>query len=934
MLKILLVLLLSCVGAVINFVPAPYDTDAVFAFGFSLCIFIGLLWGGYYALVSLVIVATPILVVSPSLTLGLLCAHTLLVGFVCKRDEVGSPIKISLLYWILVASPIQFASYYLQQSGFYENDAATVLANGINGIAVGLIGHAIFLATGILNLHSCIKSFKMAFLFRYFFTVLFFIAIMVLSYFFIGVLQSEQLDDLEAYLTQRSHVVADQLDDFLNGHANAISLTTTAIQETPESRQNRLTDTAVSFPEFLTLLISDKNGDIVYSFPESLLDRARNLGQANIASRDYFIIPKQQSRLYVSPVFKGRGFGDDPIVAISAPLFNQDLEFSGIVEGSLNLDTFRLYDHREFRPSVSTVIADHTGSIVYASEILGIAPLSQMASRDCIPRTCDIDLTKVLNPEEWVIAGQNSDLYGWQVFKVYPRSIFVHQLTKYASIGLFIIVLLTLVANVASYLIANTFSSPLTRILESFDRFDPTHPKQAPRRKLAEHYLVEIEHLDEGFNKLTNRLAQLFSQLSDAKIEQMRLNYELQTLNDSLGKRVEEKTRSLEIVAREAQQANEAKSQFLANVSHELRTPMNGIIGSVQNLQGAKIDVESRRKLDVIHKSAISLMSLLNSVLDWSKIEAGKMQLDEVDFDPINVLENCVLLHKSVATDKGLDLRLVIDEQMPKGLHGDENKLIQIVNNLMSNALKFTTEGFVTIKAVYKSDWFELEVRDSGIGIRKSEQERVLSEFTQEDASTTRLFGGTGLGLPICRALAELMNGRLRLESTAGVGTTVFLSVPLKLAKAGLAHSLLTTEQRIPNGTKILLAEDNDINSEVVQGMLADQDIKIIRVPNGEVALAAINSIEFDIILMDCQMPKMDGYQASRKIRQLNGRNSQLPIIALTANAYQEDRQRCLDAGMNDHIAKPIDKNKLISTVCHWLAARPAMPSNTQDDIT
>ncbi len=926
--KLPITLLLSLTGAALNFIPAPYETEAVFAFGFALSVLVGLLWGNYYALLSIAIIASPIMYLQPDLEIVLLSIQTLLISQFGRRKSTSYPINISIAYWILLATPIQFVYVYFTQAGFYENDAATLLANGINGLAVGLLGHAAFLLMAILNLHKQIQSIKMAFLFRYFFTVLFFFSIMVLSYFFIGMLQSEQLDDLQAYLTQRSNVVADQLDDYLDAHASAIALSTTAIQENRERIQSRLTDTAVSFPDFLTMLVTDEHGDIINTFPESMLTKAQESGQTNVAARDYFYVPKQQSRLYVSPVFRGKGFGTDPILAISAPFYDENLNFAGIVEGSLNLAAFRLYDQREFRPSVSTVVADATGSIVYASESLGIEPLTQMAQPDCQPRQCDIDLARTLDPKDWVIAGGISDLYGWQVYKVYPRSIFVHQLTKYVSLGLLIIVMLSLLANIASYLVANTFSSPLAKLLDGFNRFDPSNPKQSHKstKQTDAHYLSEISQLDTGFQGLTERLVQMFYQLNTARAEQLRLNDELQSLNASLEKRVKEKTESLEIVAREALQANEAKSQFLANVSHELRTPMNGIIGSVQNMQSQSehLNVTDRRKLEVIHKSAQSLMALLNSILDWSKIEAGKMQLDEVSFNPMTMLESCILLHRSVAEEKLLQLRFLCDDSIPTALLGDETKIVQIVNNLLTNALKFTEQGFVTIKASYKHNQFEVEVRDSGIGIRKSEQEKVLNEFTQEDASTTRVYGGTGLGLPICRALAALMGGRLRLDSTVGVGTTVVLTLPLHVAEAGpeVEPAELTDQHTLPSGSKILLAEDNDINAEVVQDMLANQDIKIIRVPNGEIAVTAMQNIDFDLVLMDCQMPVLDGYQATQRIRSMAGTKGEVPIIALTANAYKEDRQRCLDAGMNDHLAKPIDRDKLLNTLSVWLGTR------------
>ncbi|MBU1405015.1 MAG: response regulator [Proteobacteria bacterium] len=416
----------------------------------------------------------------------------------------------------------------------------------------------------------------------------------------------------------------------------------------------------------------------------------------------------------------------------------------------------------------------------------------------------------------------------------------------------------------------------------------------------------------------------LVAHLRQASEESESLNLELIAENER-----RKATEGELVQARDAAEAaSRAKDEFLANMSHEIRTPMNGILGTLQLLQDTRLDEAQSDYVKTAYSSGEALLSILNDILDFSKIAAHKMLLEDIPFSLRKLAGDLATLLHGQAQAKNVALVAEIDPQLPEMLLGDPTRMRQVLINFITNAIKFTEQGEVRVRVRVLSAFasrvmLRIEVCDTGIGIPEEKQKDLFQSFTQGDGSTTRKYGGTGLGLAIVRQLVLMMGGKIGVESEPGQGSTFWCELDFSVA-AKTAQAEEEKEQEAqaegPLQGHILLVEDNKVNQMVAGKMLAGMGLTVDLAENGEKALAALAEKRYDLVLMDCQMPVLDGYQATMAFREQESQNGKrLPIIAMTANAMEGDRQKCLEAGMDDYIAKPVKKEMLRTLLGRWL---------------
>ena len=467
--------------------------------------------------------------------------------------------------------------------------------------------------------------------------------------------------------------------------------------------------------------------------------------------------------------------------------------------------------------------------------------------------------------------------------------------------GVLLFLVIFLVAGAISRMTIRLLAKPLGQLHEGIQSVREGRLEPIPVSKTGD----EVEFLGDSFNQMIGALASTQEELVKHRL--------------LLEERIRQRTAELEIAMQDALAASRTKSEFLANMSHELRTPMNGVLGMMNMVMMTRLDPEQRDHLETAQRCAYSLLAILNDVLDLSKIEAGRMAIEVIPFEFSSIVEDCVKTHAALGASKRVAVSAHIDPELPPLLAGDPLRLRQIITNLLSNAVKFTERGSVTLTGRKLSESedgrvvIEITVTDTGIGIPCDKLDLIFEKFTQADTSISRRFGGTGLGLAITRSLIEMQQGTIDVQSVPGEGSTFTVTLPY-----ASVEEYVPTQQRVfagsPNSAPILIVEDNYVNQKLVSALLQKSGYTVAIASNGAEALHLMEQAEFRLVLMDVQMPVMDGLEATRLIRK-NACWESIPIVAMTARAMEGDQQSCLAAGMNGYISKPIHAAHLLSVV-------------------
>lgn len=483
------------------------------------------------------------------------------------------------------------------------------------------------------------------------------------------------------------------------------------------------------------------------------------------------------------------------------------------------------------------------------------------------------------------------------------------------SKGLLVFIVVLLVAGAISRFTIRLLIRPLRLLQDGITsvRNGRLEPIQVSKTR------DEIEFLGESFNGMIHALSE--------SRQEIRQHQQL------LEQRIKQRTEELEVAVRRAQAANDAKSEFLANISHELRTPMSGIIGMIDVTLASPMGPEQAENLQTAQRCAYSLLHLLNEILDLSKAESGKMTLEKVPFELQALLKDCAESVEPVAASKGVAVSSTISPAVPEQAVGDPLRLRQIVANLMSNAVKFTDKGSVelTVDAGRNEAGhvtLEVRVRDTGAGIAADRLPTIFDKIADANDRVRDTHGGTGLGLAITKKLVELHSGEIRVESEIGLGTTFYVTLRSGISACSTTSvpesEIAALARSLDDRARILVVEDNVVNQKVVTAVLRKRAFAIDLATDGREALRKLETRDYDLVLMDVQMPVLDGLETTRLIRQ-NPRWTDLPIIAMTAHAMNGDRERCLQAGMNAYIAKPLHPADLLDLLQQFLRVRTQM---------